>query len=85
VEFLEPEAAEEEVPKKKKSKTVNGAAKSNTKETLRVSTCPTLNMGPYPQDIPKTNTIRFTPAQCKDATFFKHIYNTTQSILMHHI
>ncbi|KAI8576105.1 hypothetical protein K450DRAFT_258492 [Umbelopsis ramanniana AG] len=63
VEFIEPEAAEEEVPKKKKSKTVNGAAKTNTKETLRVSTCPTLNMGPYPQDIPKTNTIRFTPAQ----------------------
>ena len=83
MEFVEPETAEEEVPKKKKSKTINGAAKANTKEILRVSTTPTLNMGPYPQDIPKKNTIRFTPAQCKNATFLGIVIS--QFILMHHI
>jgi intron-binding protein aquarius len=31
--------------------------------TLRVSTYRTPNMGPYPVDAPKTNKIRFTPAQ----------------------
>jgi intron-binding protein aquarius len=64
VEFPEPEAVEE-APKKKKSKTVNGAVKNKTNDTLVVSTYKVPNMGPYPQDIPKKNTIRFTPAQCK--------------------
>ncbi|CAK7266763.1 hypothetical protein SEPCBS119000_002196 [Sporothrix epigloea] len=32
-------------------------------ETLKVSTYKPLNMGPYPVDVPKLNTVRFTPAQ----------------------
>jgi intron-binding protein aquarius len=76
VEFIEPEA-EEEAPKKKKSKTVNGATKTKSKETLQVSTYKVLNTGPYPQDIPKKNTIRFTPAQCKYETFIRNLINQT--------
>ncbi|GAB5588385.1 hypothetical protein Unana1_03285 [Umbelopsis nana] len=62
IEFPESEAVDE-APKKKKSKTVNGAAKTSSNETLLVSTYKVPNMGPYPQDIPKKNGIRFTPAQ----------------------
>ncbi|KAI7863636.1 P-loop containing nucleoside triphosphate hydrolase protein [Spinellus fusiger] len=53
-------ASEEEAPKKKKKmkKTVSSAP-----ESFNVSTYKIPNMGPYPQNIPKQNTIQFTPVQ----------------------
>ncbi|KAI8149758.1 hypothetical protein BJV82DRAFT_663038 [Fennellomyces sp. T-0311] len=51
----------EEKPKKKSKK--NAAAPKETLERLEVSTYKVPNMGPYPQDIPKQNSVRFTPVQ----------------------
>ncbi|ORX52031.1 P-loop containing nucleoside triphosphate hydrolase protein [Hesseltinella vesiculosa] len=53
-----PEAAEK--PKKKKSKK---AMDVDVQETLCVSSYKAPNKGPYPQDIPKLNAVRFTPVQ----------------------
>ncbi|KAM3579300.1 hypothetical protein VKS41_008163 [Umbelopsis sp. WA50703] len=62
IEFPESEESGEP-PKKKKSKAVNGVQKPKGNDTLKVSTYKLPNMGPYPQDIPNKNSIRFTPAQ----------------------
>lgn len=55
------EPTETTKPKKKAKKAE--ASKSQTPETLEVSTYKIPNMGPYPQDIPKKNSVRFTPVQ----------------------
>lgn len=48
-------------PKKKKSKKAMDV--DNSPEVVQVSTYKVPNMGPYPQDIPKKNTVPFTPIQ----------------------
>ncbi|KAI8336492.1 DEAD helicases superfamily protein [Blakeslea trispora] len=45
-------------PVKKSKKT-----KQKKPETLEISSYPVPNMGPYPQDVPKKNHVRFTPVQ----------------------
>ncbi|KAF7727161.1 hypothetical protein EC973_007936 [Apophysomyces ossiformis] len=52
---------EDRKPRKKSRK--SESQKMQTSETLEVSTYKVPNMGPYPQDIPKKNTVRFTPVQ----------------------
>ncbi|KKA27143.1 hypothetical protein TD95_000407 [Thielaviopsis punctulata] len=47
---------------KKRRRDVEPAMKADI-EALKVSTYKEPNMGPYPSDVPKKNTIRFTPAQ----------------------
>ncbi|KAI9315690.1 P-loop containing nucleoside triphosphate hydrolase protein [Dichotomocladium elegans] len=51
----------EEKPKKKSKKAK--AAPKEKEEIVKVSTYKVPNMGPYPQDIPRQNAIRFTPVQ----------------------
>lgn len=51
----------EQKPKKKS----RNAAQAEGQEIITASTYKVPNMGPYPQDVPKKNAIRFTPIQGK--------------------
>ncbi|KAI9496193.1 P-loop containing nucleoside triphosphate hydrolase protein [Zychaea mexicana] len=51
----------EEKPRKKSKK--SAAPAQEAPEQLQVSTYKVPNMGPYPQDIPKQNSVHFTPVQ----------------------
>ncbi|KAG0164199.1 hypothetical protein DFQ28_008930 [Apophysomyces sp. BC1034] len=55
------ESGEDDKPRKKSKK--SETSKPVTPENLEVSTYKVPNMGPYPQDIPKKNAVRFTPVQ----------------------
>ncbi|KAF2153762.1 P-loop containing nucleoside triphosphate hydrolase protein [Myriangium duriaei CBS 260.36] len=55
-------------PSKKRRKDREEPAQVETVETVKVSTYQPLNQGPYPSDVPKVNTIRFTPAQVEAIT-----------------
>ncbi|KAF4510388.1 hypothetical protein G6O67_002277 [Ophiocordyceps sinensis] len=59
VESGEPRAAK---PSKKRRRDVETPLKAEV-ETLKVSTYTPPNNGPYSTDVPRTNTVRFTPAQ----------------------
>ncbi|KAG5928130.1 hypothetical protein E4U42_001240 [Claviceps africana] len=49
-------------PSKKRRRDAESATKCKV-DSLKVSTYKPPNNGPYPTDVPKTNTVRFTPAQ----------------------
>ncbi|KAG6005876.1 hypothetical protein E4U43_000530 [Claviceps pusilla] len=49
-------------PSKKRRRDAESAMKCKV-DSLKVSTYKPPNNGPYPTDVPKTNTVRFTPAQ----------------------
>ncbi|KAG6013558.1 hypothetical protein E4U54_006574 [Claviceps lovelessii] len=49
-------------PSKKRRRDAESAIKCKV-DSLKVSTYKPPNNGPYPTDVPKTNTVRFTPAQ----------------------
>ncbi|KAL0096664.1 aquarius [Phycomyces blakesleeanus] len=54
----------EQAPQKKKKKSKKSdMVQDEQPEVLEVSTYKVPNMGPYPQDIPKKNTVPFTPVQ----------------------
>ncbi|KAI8377897.1 aquarius, isoform CRA_c [Radiomyces spectabilis] len=63
IDFLENEAAEEKP--KKKSKKAAAEKQAASPETLQVSSYTLPNQGPYPQDVPKRNAVRFTPVQAE--------------------
>lgn len=74
LEFPESALAEKqpERPKKRKGgKIENGSKKDNhdSNDRLIVKTYTVPNMGPYPEDVPRKNTVRFTPVQCNWAVF----------------
>ncbi|KAF8988830.1 hypothetical protein BGZ52_010807 [Haplosporangium bisporale] len=67
VQFPEP-PSDNAGPKKKKGgekakKSKASQAQEQAQDELIVSTYKTPNMGPYPEDIPNTNQVRFTPTQ----------------------
>lgn len=62
LESVENPAAAEPKPSKKRRRDAEPALLTEV-ETLKVSTYKLPNMGPYPTDVPKRNTVRFTPAQ----------------------
>ncbi|KAG0022270.1 hypothetical protein BGZ81_008612 [Podila clonocystis] len=67
VQFPEP-PSDNAGPKKKKGgekakKSKAAQAQEQAQDELIVSTYKTPNMGPYPEDIPNTNQVRFTPTQ----------------------
>lgn len=64
IEFVREDVQIHEKPKKKSKK--NNAAAVPSKEIVKVSSYRVPNMGPYPQDVPKQNHIRFTPVQGTD-------------------
>ncbi|KAK7530398.1 uncharacterized protein J3D65DRAFT_641109 [Phyllosticta citribraziliensis] len=75
LEFPEPEQHQEETherPSKKrrraKKESDTNAPDSKAAEIVRVSTYKPPNMGPYPTDAPKLNTVRFTTAQLEAIT-----------------
>ncbi|POR37140.1 Intron-binding protein aquarius [Tolypocladium paradoxum] len=57
-----PETSQLAKPAKKRRRDVEPALKIEI-ETLKVSTYKPPNNGPYPADVPRTNSVRFTPAQ----------------------
>ncbi|KAF2457974.1 hypothetical protein BDY21DRAFT_379029 [Lineolata rhizophorae] len=76
LEFPEADATQEELPARPhKKRRLRGegsnhppAAAAVVNESVRVSTYKPPNMGPYPTDAPKLNTVRFTPAQIEAIT-----------------
>lgn len=71
------ETTQVEQKPKKKSRTT--AAHAEGQETITVSTYKVPNMGPYPQDVPKKNAIRFTPIQGK------YIHETLGDLVAKHV
>lgn len=63
LEFVTDEKIEEKPKKKSKKNSAAEAAADPSKEIVKVSSYRVPNMGPYPQDVPKQNHIRFTPVQ----------------------
>ncbi|KAF2672611.1 P-loop containing nucleoside triphosphate hydrolase protein [Microthyrium microscopicum] len=63
LEYVEPEPAEEDDRPSKKRRKVEDKKTEEAVETLKVSTYKPLNMGPYPMDATKLNSVRFTPTQ----------------------
>ncbi|GAB0135568.1 hypothetical protein EsDP_00003901 [Epichloe bromicola] len=57
-----PDEADGVRPSKKRRRDAESTMKSEV-DSLKVSTYKPPNNGPYPTDVPKTNTVRFTPAQ----------------------
>ncbi|KAG8626431.1 hypothetical protein KVT40_005376 [Elsinoe batatas] len=55
-------------PTKKRRKEKEEPARTEMVENVKVSTYKPPNAGPYPSDAPKTNAIRFTPAQVEAIT-----------------
>lgn len=55
-------------PSKKRRREQPEAAQPATVEAVKVSTYKPTNTGPYPNDVPKKNTVRFTPAQIEAIT-----------------
>ncbi|TKA23353.1 hypothetical protein B0A50_07561 [Salinomyces thailandicus] len=67
LEAVEVPATTAERPRKKRRREQAEPAEV-TPETLKVSTYQPANLGPYPTDTPKTNLVRFTPAQIEAVT-----------------
>lgn len=63
LETVESAPAETAPRPSKKRRRDEDVPPSGTTETVQVSTYTPPNTGPYPADVPKTNTVRFTPAQ----------------------
>ncbi|TKX26436.1 pre-mRNA-splicing factor-like protein 1 [Elsinoe australis] len=55
-------------PAKKRRKEKEEAPRTETVENVKVTTYKPPNAGPYPSDAPRTNTVRFTPAQVEAIT-----------------
>jgi intron-binding protein aquarius len=58
---------------------VNMVDANHQKETLKIETYTPPDPGPYPQDQPKQNSVRFTPTQVRSALKLSHI----MSLLMY--
>lgn len=54
--------------KKRRHDQLDGPASTPAAETFKVSTYKPANGGPYPMDVPKVNTVRFTPTQIEAIT-----------------
>ncbi|RUP52306.1 LOW QUALITY PROTEIN: AAA domain-containing protein [Jimgerdemannia flammicorona] len=80
VEFPESSSTEKqpERPKKRKvgGKVAENGSKKDNDDQLVVKTYTVPNMGPYPEDVPRKNSVKFTPVQGNSQCLWWHLYLT---------